>query len=146
MLVYLDNCTIQRPLDDRSQLRIAVEGECVLGLIAQVESGSIDIVSSEALRFEIENSTDLFRRSHALQVLARAVRSVEVSSSVERRAAEIESRGIKPLDALHVACAEAANAEYLCTCDDLLLRKTRAIEDLRVKVVTPMELVAEIER
>ena len=146
MLVYLDNCTIQRPLDDRSHVRIAVEAECVLGLIAQVESRSIDIVSSEALRFEIENSTDLFRRSYALQVLARATRSVEVSSSVERRAAEIESRGIKPLDALHVACAEAANAEYLCTCDDDLLRKTRTIEGLRVKVVAPMEIVEELER
>jgi hypothetical protein len=34
MLIYLDMCSIHRPLDDKAQLRIRVEGEAVLGIIA----------------------------------------------------------------------------------------------------------------
>ena len=32
-----------------------------------------------------------------------------------------------PLDSSHLACAEAANADYLCTCDDRFLRDRQAI-------------------
>ena len=41
MLVYLDMCSIQRPLDDKTQLRILVECEAVLGIIALCESGNV---------------------------------------------------------------------------------------------------------
>jgi predicted nucleic acid-binding protein len=32
---------------------------------------------------------------------------------------------VKALDALHVACAEVANAHYFVTCDDRLVRRYR---------------------
>ncbi len=59
MLVYLDNCTIQRPLDDRSRLRIAVEAECVAKLVAQVgcwaiEGLGVKVVSPMQFVAEIE--------------------------------------------------------------------------------------------
>jgi hypothetical protein len=60
MLVYLDNCSIQRPLDDRTHLRIAVEAECVLGILALAESQTLQLVSSEALLFEVGNNTSVF--------------------------------------------------------------------------------------
>jgi len=49
MKVYLDVCAIQRPLDTPSHLRIAIEAEAVLGMLALCESGKIEIVSSDAL-------------------------------------------------------------------------------------------------
>jgi hypothetical protein len=33
MLIYLDTCSIQRPFDDQSQLRVAMESEAVLRAI-----------------------------------------------------------------------------------------------------------------
>lgn len=53
---------------------------------------------------------------------------------------------IKPLDALHMALAESGNADYFCTCDDKLLRNSKRVKDLRVKVVNPVDLVQEIEK
>lgn len=146
MLVYLDSCCIQRPLDDRTQLRIAVEAECVLGLLALAESRTLDLVSSEALLFEVGNNTNIFRRSHALEVLGQAGRFVEVSATVEKRAEALESCGLGPLDALHLACAEVAHADRFCTCDDDLVRKASGISDLGVRVVTSVELVKELEQ
>ena len=54
--------------------------------------------------------------------------------------------GIKPLDALHLALAESGNADYFCTCDDKLLRNSKQVTNLMVKVVNPVELVQEIEK
>lgn len=41
MTIYLDTCAIQRPFDDQTQLRIALESEAVLALIEHVENGKI---------------------------------------------------------------------------------------------------------
>jgi len=60
------------------------------------------------------------------------------------RARVLEQGGIKPLDALHVASAEAGNAAYFCTCDDRLLKRLLARTDLQVTVVTPLELIQRV--
>lgn len=52
MTIYLDTCNLQRPLDDKSQLRIRLEAEAVLSVIDLVESGSLGLVSSDALSFD----------------------------------------------------------------------------------------------
>ena len=39
MRIYLDACSRQRPLDDRSQPRVNVEAEAVLMVLGLVESG-----------------------------------------------------------------------------------------------------------
>jgi predicted nucleic acid-binding protein len=54
--------------------------------------------------------------------------------------------GIRPLDALHLALAEAGNADYFCTCDDKLLRNAKRVKNLMVKVINPVDLVQEIEK
>jgi len=48
------------------------------------------------------------------------------------------------LDALHLASAEEAEADYFCTCDDRFLKRAKTFNDLRTKVVTPLELIEEL--
>jgi len=47
-------CSIHRPLDDKAQLRILVESEAVLGIIALCESGQADLVSSDPIELIAE--------------------------------------------------------------------------------------------
>jgi len=49
MRIYLDACSLQRPLDDRTQPRINVEAEAILTILNLVESGDLELLSSEAL-------------------------------------------------------------------------------------------------
>lgn len=44
---------------------------------------------------------------------------------------QLERQGLKAVDALHVACAEAAESEYFLTCDDRLVRRYQG-DKLRV--------------
>jgi predicted nucleic acid-binding protein len=53
---------------------------------------------------------------------------------------------MKPLDALHLASAVEAKADFFCTCDDRLLKRAREAETGRTRVVSPPELVTEVSR
>jgi hypothetical protein len=52
MKVYLDSCSLQRPLDGKDQIRIVLESEAVLVIITLCELAHMDLISSEILLFE----------------------------------------------------------------------------------------------
>ena len=52
--------------------------------------------------------------------------------------------GIKPVDALHLASAVEAKADYFCTCDDRFLKRAKAVDTGQTKVVSPLELITEV--
>ena len=83
MLIYLDLCSIQRPLDDQTQLRIRVETAAVLGILALSRSGQVQLLSSDALLYETVQNPYADRQAQALGVLDIAVRTVRLSSAVE---------------------------------------------------------------
>lgn len=146
MKIYLDLCAIQRPLDTPNQVRIALESEAVLGIITFCDSGQIELLSSEALLYEGEQGSLPVRKEHTLAILAKAQEIINVTAKEKSRAADLMAFGIKPLDALHMAQAESGNADYFCTCDDKLLRNSRRVKDLTVKVVNPVDVIQEIEK
>jgi predicted nucleic acid-binding protein len=145
MKVYLDTCSLQRPLDSKIQIRIVLEAEAVLGVIGLCENGQIELVSSEVLMFEINRNPKMVRREFGREVLSKAGIFISLDDEIEQRAEVFGKVGIKPLDALHLASAEIGRADYFCTCDDQLLKKAKGMADLRTKVVTPVELIEEIE-
>jgi len=49
--------------------------------------------------------------------------SVALNDAIKSRALALEQSGFKALDALHLACAEAAGAERFLACDDRLIRR-----------------------
>jgi len=146
MKIYLDVCAIQRPLDTPEHLRIALEAEAVLGILALCEAGKIDLVSSDALDYEIRRNPHPLRREYALAVIKQAKEHIPLSAAIEQRAEQLTTQGFQPLDALHIAFAEAGQADYFCTTDDKLLKKARRTTTIKVKTVSPLDLVKEIEQ
>lgn len=63
--IYLDTCSIQRPLDSKTQIRIALEAEAVLGILALCEEGAVELIVSDALTFKVERTPNLARREYA---------------------------------------------------------------------------------
>ena len=145
MKIYLDCCSLQRPFDDRSQPRISVEAEAVLVILALCESHNLTLISSEALQFEIGRIPDQTRKDDALTILKIAKETVELTAEGEALARRLRASGLKPLDALHLAAASTAKADYFCTCDDKFLRKAKTLEGLDTTVVSPTELVMELD-
>ena len=107
-------------------------------------AGTLTLISSDALRYEIAQNVQAVRKEHAQAILAKAQISVQIDSSVEQRSAIFIERGVKAMDAVHVALAEAAAADYFCSCDDRLLRKLTTMKDLTVTPISPLALIEEL--
>jgi predicted nucleic acid-binding protein len=144
MRVYLDACSLQRPLDDRSQPRVNLEAEAVLTILRLVESGDLVLVSSDALEFEVDRTPDAERRTAGKDILKLAGQALHLGAEVEADAAALIQSGVKPLDALHLAFASRAGVEYFCTCDDKLRKKAQRLKAVKTTVVTPLELVLKV--
>jgi predicted nucleic acid-binding protein len=144
MLIYLDNCALQRPFDDRSQQRIRVEAEATLALVDLVERGELDLLSSDALIYEIAKAPDPVRRDFALAVLEHATAFIEASQEVVTRAEAFVGSGAHPLDALHLASAIQGGARYFSTSDERLLRVARRLELGGTEAVSLLHLIEEV--
>jgi predicted nucleic acid-binding protein len=141
--VYLDNCSIQRPLDNQTQARIRLEAEAVLSILSFVDSEEVELIASEISVFETVKITEINRREFLLGVIAKSKQIFQANEITRQRAKELSRVGIKALDALHLSAAEQCNADYFCTCDDRFYKKAKT--ESKIKVLTPIELLSEIE-
>ncbi len=71
-VIYRDTCSIQRPLDSKTQLRITLEAEAILGILSFVETNKADLISSEILLFEINRNSNQICKEYALEVISKA--------------------------------------------------------------------------
>jgi predicted nucleic acid-binding protein len=116
----------------------------VFAILASVQAGMATLLSSEALEFEISQIPDEQRRREALAILTLASERLLLSDISEQLAESIASAGLSAMDALHVALAATARADYFVTADDKLLRKAKSLSNLAVKPVSVLELISEI--
>lgn len=144
MRIYLDNCCLQRPLDNQTHPRIRVETEAVFVVLAMVQAGDVSLCSSDALLFEISRIPDETRRAESLSMLSLATEELWVTDEVEALAASFEQQGLRSMDAVHLALASMGKVDFFCTCDDQLFRKARKLAGLGCQVMTLLNLVVEV--
>ena len=139
--VNLDMCSLKRPFDDHRQPRVREEATAVAGIVARAEAGEIALERSPAHLVENDANPREDRRLAAALWIDGAAVNVPLDAAVEVRAGELVALGVRPLDALHVACAERAAARWFVTCDDELLKLAGRLGDaLRTLVVAPRAL------
>lgn len=148
MRIYLDVCCLNRPFDDNAQDRIRLEAEAVLAVLKRYQGRSWSLLGSEVIDFEISQIPDDERRQKVMLLSAVLQPCVIVDVNAEKRTIELEKLGFRPIDALHIACAEKGKADVLLTTDDDLLRRALQYkEGLKVRVENPVKwLMEEIER
>ncbi len=140
MKVYLDCCCYCRPFDDLSQEQVMGEYKAILKLIFLRWCGRISIAGSVALKSEIEKISDLSRRSDVLDSYSNNIdETVALNDDIKKRAYQIQNESsIQPYDSLHIACAEAASADFMLTTDYRLIKMASRL-DLKVKVMNPKD-------
>jgi predicted nucleic acid-binding protein len=121
--LYLDNSVLNRPFDDQRQARIWLETLAFSLIMSLVESGDAEMICSRIHRLENELSPSLIRRRFVENCLRLAKIRPSLDEAVRSRASELQKQSFGPLDALHLASAEQADADYFLTCDDRLMRR-----------------------
>ncbi len=144
MKIYLDNCCFNRPFDDQSQLRILLETEAKLRIQDLVRSGELNLCWSYILDYENAKNPFRERREQILKWRAYAEIDIQQKAQLIEAAVAIAARGIKKLDALHIACAVQGGADYFLTTDDGVLKKAQAIE--QTTIIDPIGFIKEVHQ
>jgi predicted nucleic acid-binding protein len=145
LTIYLDTCSLQRPLDDQRQIRVRLETEAILAVLEQVENGKLALLDSEILRYEIYRTPNLQRQQHITEILTLSHIIIKLNPAIEQLSYRLQNVGIKPLDALHLATAEQAKADYFCTCDDKLLKRAQKLDILETHALSPLQLLEALK-
>ena len=139
MRIYLDNCCFNRPFDDQRQIRVRLEAEAKLDVQGRILRRELDLVWSYIVDFENQANPFDERRVAIHQWRARAVADVDETPDILFQANEFVKAGLRPKDALHLACAHDANCDVLLTTDDHLLRLGKGLT--AVRVMSPVDFV-----
>ena len=136
--IYLDVCTLCRPYDDQSLLRIRLETDSFFLILKAVTDEKYQMITSPIHFREI---ADINEQSEKLQL----INLLENFGSVikydllfaKMRSKELINKGLGVADAIHIAFAEQA-ADSFITCDDKLLKKSTKIK-LNTNVLNPVQ-------
>ena len=141
--VYLDVNIYNRPFDDQSQVRIRLETISIFSIMQRIKKRELLLVWSFIIDYE--NSLNPYDdvRQEVDFLSSIASKSILPSDTIVTQTMKFESMGIKPRDALHVACALEAGADYFLTCDDKLINKASSIRGL--KILNPIRFIEETE-
>ncbi len=106
--------------------------------------GEYEIVGSDVIEYELYQINDLIKRYRVLDLFQNIEEYIEETEKIENRADEIRSNSnIHYFDSLHIACAEAAGADYMLTTDDRLERMSAGLT-LKVKIMNPAKFIIEM--
>jgi len=145
MKVYLDACCLNRPFDDQNRLRVRLETEAILLIMAKLNRRDWEWVGSEMLVYEITRTPDPERLQRVLLLALQSHSIVETSTQILERAEALEQVGFDAYDAIHLASAEAAEVDIFVTTDDQIVKiATRNKELLTIQVENPIKWLEEV--
>jgi predicted nucleic acid-binding protein len=139
--IYLDTSAYNRPFDDQTQPKIFLETQAVVIIFQMLEAGTVELISSLVLEYENSRNPSLINQVAMNRYLQMAELRQEINGGIRQRAKQLEHNGVKAMDALHIACAEASGSDYFVTCDKRLINRCLA---LTMKVLNPVDFVLEM--
>lgn len=143
--IYLDACCLNRPFDDQTQARIRLESEAVMVILRKCQEHEFEMISSQALEYEIGKTPDLDRQARVASLLAMASAVAQITDDTISRAESFQHLGLDGIDALHLALAEMSGAEVFLTTDDRLLKRcSENSRTIGIRVANPVSWITEV--
>ncbi len=140
IVIYLDNCCYSRLTDEDTRLNVIAEAAKIQTIIDNRFFGGYMIAGSRIVTIEMENNPNDAAREKSMRTYRSAVTGeVGITAQVIARAQGLESNGLRPMDARHLAAAEAIYADYLLTTDLDFIKKCSKPDFTTVKVINPID-------
>lgn len=141
MRLYLDNCCFNRPYDEQRMLIIRLETEAKLHIQNAIRSGQYELGWSYMLDYENAANPLIERRIEIQKWEFFADSYAAATPAILAMMEKFIAVGIKPKDALHIACATELDCQYFLTVDKGILRKARQID--QIEILSPLNFVVE---
>lgn len=142
--IYFDMNIFNRPFDDQLQVRVRLETIAIFSILQRIKNGDFALLWS--FMIDYENSLNPYDdvRLEIGMAASLAKEMINPDEFILSTAKELESKGIKPRDALHLACALRGGAEYFLTCDDKLIKRASEL-GWNVKIMNPIRFIEDLE-
>ena len=136
MKLYLDNSFLNRPFDDPLVGMNNNEGSVLFNIIRLAKEGKLQLVRSAMIGFENAVNDIAARKSFVESVMYLVDTYQNLNDSIVRRAQTIvQEYRLQPLDAVHIASAEAAQVDFFITCDYTVLKRYQGT----LHIITPLQ-------
>lgn len=143
MKLYLDMCVYNRPFDGQIQPRIMLETQIFVMLLLMISEGRFELLSSFALEYENSRNPNIENMLKISGLLGYSTDYISFDEGILDRSLEFEKYGLMGMDALHIACAEKAKADFFVTCDDDLIGKLKLIDNIRIAFHSMIDFVSK---
>ena len=135
--IYLDNCCYNRPYDDQSQLIVKLETEAKLQIQKAALNGELALIWSFILHYENNDNPYDDRKIQIAKWEEVAKVKVAYADPILEKSKSLMQMGIRQKDALHIACAIEADADYFITTDKKLINKPVR----EVEIINPLDFL-----
>ena len=142
MKLYLDMCVYNRPFDDQRQPRIIIETQIFIMLMKMIPEGRFALINSFALEYENSKNPNIENMLKISDFLEYSANYISYDKGILERSLELEKGGLSGMDAVHVACAERAKADFFVTCDDKLIKKLEHIDNIDISYYNLIDFVS----
>jgi len=141
--IYLDNCTYNRPFDDKHQMTISMEADAKLQIQEDIRNGFYELVWSYMNEYEnYDNPYEDKREAIALwQKIATHI--CPPDEKVFEKGKQLQNNTIKPKDSLNLACAIESGCRYFITTDKALLKKAKLFSE--IEIINPIDFIRKEE-
>jgi predicted nucleic acid-binding protein len=144
MRLYLDNCCFNRPFDDQSSIRVKLETDSKLYVQSMIREKKIELAWSYILDFE-NAANPFFERKYTIGKWKHlSMINIDENDVILIRANGFVKSGLKPKDALHIACAIETKCEFFLTTDDFIQKKASQI--IEIEIINPIGFINIIEK
>ncbi len=131
-----------RPFDNQTDFKILLESEAKLKIQEHIRLSLYDLVWSYILDYENSKNPFRERREQIGKWKKYASIDIDASGDVIQLAKSLNRMGLKNFDALHIACAISAKADYFLTTDKGILKKSQMVSDIQIK--DPIDFIREV--
>ena len=141
MKIYLDHCAYNRPFDNQNNIKNQLETSAKLHIQEQIKQGKYELVWSYMSDLENNNNPNIENRK-TIQLWENIAKyKCKSSEKILIQGNEIERKGIRANDALHIACAIESKCKYFITTDSGLVNKKVA----EIQIINPIDFVCKME-
>lgn len=142
--LYLDTNVYNRPFDDQSQVRIRLETIAIFSIFHHIKRGDFQLLWSFMIDFENSLNPYQDNRLEISMMSSIAGYWIGPDERIRENGKRYEKAGIKPRDALHLACAIHAGADNFITCDDRLAKRAKLMQ-LPIQLFNPVDFAYTME-
>jgi hypothetical protein len=131
-----------RPFDNQTDFKILLESEAKLKIQEHIRFGLYELVWSYILDYENSKNPFRERREQIGKWKKYANVDIDADDSVIELSKSLNQLRLKNFDALHIACAITAKADYFLTTDKGILKKSQMVSDIQIK--DPIDFIREV--